>query len=101
MALAELMTYVDFSKGIRDIKNYCGLFKGTPKIYSGIARKALERLTIALKPKLTPEQIQRTTRKGKKKKEGVTAKQMLTILKRIQTAYRQETRRERLESIPA
>jgi hypothetical protein len=54
----------------------------------------LERLTIALKPKPTPEQIQRTTKKELQQK-------MLTTLKRIQTTYRQETRRERLESIPA
>ncbi|GBC68919.1 hypothetical protein HRbin01_00607 [archaeon HR01] len=83
-ALAELMTYVDFNKGVRDIKNFLGLFKGRPKIYSGIARRALERLTIVL--------IGDTR---------ISAKQMLLTVQRIRRIYREETAGERLESIPA
>jgi hypothetical protein len=51
-ALAELLTYVDFNRGIEKINNYVGLFKpakGRLKIYYRLPRQALQRLTIALK----------------------------------------------------
>jgi hypothetical protein len=47
-ALAELMTYLDRSKGFRKTRNLLGLFKpirGRRKIYSGHLRRALQRLT--------------------------------------------------------
>jgi len=47
-ALAELVVYLDPSKGFRKTKNLVGLFKpirGRKKIYSGCLRKALQRLT--------------------------------------------------------
>jgi hypothetical protein len=46
--LAELMTYLDPSKGFRKTSNLLGLFKpirGGRKIYSGHLRRALQRLT--------------------------------------------------------
>ncbi|MCS7129298.1 MAG: hypothetical protein NZ919_01470 [Candidatus Caldarchaeum sp.] len=82
-ALAELMTYVDFNEGITDVKNYVGLFKGRPKIYSGASRKALERLTIAIKGERT-----------------IKAKDMLTTLKQIREEIRREAQK-RLEVMPA
>ncbi|MEM4297665.1 MAG: hypothetical protein QW815_04790, partial [Nitrososphaerota archaeon] len=52
-ALAELMAYIDFRRGITKIRDYVGLYKvdrsGKRKIYSGDLRRALQRLTIALK----------------------------------------------------
>ncbi|MEM2579849.1 MAG: hypothetical protein QXK69_02790 [Candidatus Caldarchaeum sp.] len=47
-------TYIDFTRGIRKIKDYVGLYKvdrksGKPKIFTGHLRKALQRLTMALK----------------------------------------------------
>ncbi|MEM4281902.1 MAG: hypothetical protein QXQ70_04080 [Candidatus Caldarchaeum sp.] len=53
-ALAELMTYIDFSRGIRKIKDYVGLYKvgrkrGKPRIFSGDLRTTLQRLTMASK----------------------------------------------------
>ncbi|MEM4189381.1 MAG: hypothetical protein QW544_02545 [Candidatus Caldarchaeum sp.] len=53
-ALAELMTYIDFTLGIRKIKDYVGLYmvdrkSGKPKIFGGHLRRALQRLTMALK----------------------------------------------------
>jgi hypothetical protein len=47
-ALAELITYLDPSKGFRKTRNLLGLFKpirGGRKIYSGHLRRALQRLT--------------------------------------------------------
>jgi hypothetical protein len=47
-ALAELITYLDPSKGFRKTRNLPGLFKhirGRRKIYSGHLRRALQRLT--------------------------------------------------------
>jgi hypothetical protein len=47
-ALAELITYLDPSKGFRKTSNLLGLFKpirGRRKIYSGHLRRALQRLT--------------------------------------------------------
>jgi len=47
-ALAELITYLDPSKGFRKTRNLLGLFKpirGGKKIYSGHLRRALQRLT--------------------------------------------------------
>jgi hypothetical protein len=47
-ALAELITYLDPSKGFRKTRNLLGLFKpirGRRKIYSGHLRRALQRLT--------------------------------------------------------
>ena len=47
-ALAELIAYLDSSKGFRKTRNLLGLFKpirGGRKIYSGHLRRALQRLT--------------------------------------------------------
>jgi hypothetical protein len=47
-ALAELIIYLDPSKGFRKTRNLLGLFKpirGRRKIYSGHLRRALQRLT--------------------------------------------------------
>jgi hypothetical protein len=47
-ALAELIAYLDPSKGFRKTRNLLGLFKpirGRRKIYSGHLRRALQRLT--------------------------------------------------------
>jgi hypothetical protein len=47
-ALAELITYLDQSRGFRKTRNLLGLFKlirGGRKIYSGHLRRALQRLT--------------------------------------------------------
>jgi hypothetical protein len=47
-ALAELIIYLDLSKGFRKSRNLLGLFKpirGRRKIYSGHLRRALQRLT--------------------------------------------------------
>jgi hypothetical protein len=49
-ALAELITYLDPSKGFRKTRNLLGLFKpirGGKKIYSGHLRRALQRLTVS------------------------------------------------------
>jgi hypothetical protein len=51
-ALAELITYIDPSKGFRKTSNLLGLFKpirGRRKIYSGHLRRALQRLTTSTK----------------------------------------------------
>ncbi|MEM4288208.1 MAG: hypothetical protein QXV97_05315 [Candidatus Caldarchaeum sp.] len=53
-ALAELMTYIDFTLGIRKIKDYLRLYKvdrksGKPKIFNRHLRKTLQRLTMASK----------------------------------------------------
>jgi len=83
-ALAELLTHINFTWVIRKIIGYCGLFKGKPKIYSGDARKAIERLSMAIT-----------------KKKTITGKQMRTILKKIRKTYIEETHKKRLEYIPA
>jgi hypothetical protein len=47
-ALAELIIYLDRSKGFRKTRNLLGLFKpirGGRRIYSGHLRRALQRLT--------------------------------------------------------
>jgi hypothetical protein len=47
-ALAELITYLDPSKGFRKTRNLLGLFKpilGRRKVYNGHLRRALQRLT--------------------------------------------------------
>ncbi|MEM1965080.1 MAG: hypothetical protein QXH12_03090 [Candidatus Caldarchaeum sp.] len=86
VALAEVMTYADFSKGITKLKNYFGLFKvdgrkkGKRKIFSGEARKALEMLTMALKGTAM-----------------ITAKNQLQTIEKI----RETLSGERLEVIPA
>jgi len=85
-ALAELLTYIDFSKGINKICRYVGLFKaekGKKKIYDRKLRKALERLTMAIK--------------GRNKTK---AKEQKTVLRKIWETYRGETQK-RLEDIPA
>jgi hypothetical protein len=49
-AHAELITYLDPSKGFRKTRNLLGLFKpirGGKKIYSGHLRRALQRLTVS------------------------------------------------------
>ncbi|MEM2800736.1 MAG: hypothetical protein QXR26_06700 [Candidatus Caldarchaeum sp.] len=86
VALAEVMTYADFSKGITKLKNYFGPFKvdgrkkGKRKIFSGEARKALEMLTMALKGTAM-----------------ITAKNQLQTIEKI----RETLSGERLEVIPA
>jgi len=50
-ALAEIITYLDHSKGFRKTANLAGLFKpvrGKKKIYSRHLRKALQRLTTSV-----------------------------------------------------
>jgi len=50
-ALAELIAYLDPSKGFRKTSNLLGLFKpirGRRKIYSGHLRRALQRLTASV-----------------------------------------------------
>lgn len=84
-ALAELMTYIDFTRGIRKIKDYLGLYKvdrksGKPKIFGGHLRKALQLLTMALKGGT-----------------GIKAEDEEQTIRRI----REAVRRERLEVIPA
>lgn len=83
-ALAELMTYVDFSKGIRKNLDYLGLYKtdgnkDKPKRYSGALLNALQRLTMALKG----------TGMIKTRDEKQTIKEIRRVI------------RERLEVIPA
>jgi hypothetical protein len=77
-ALAELITYIDPSKGFRKTRNLLGLFKPTRerrKIYSGHLRRALQRLTASTN--------NNTSFRLTAKKE----KQMLSKIWRI---YRQE-----------
>jgi hypothetical protein len=77
-ALAELITYLDPSKGFRKTRNLLGLFKpirGRRKIYSGHLRRALQRLTASTN--------NNTSFRLTAKKE----KQMLSKIWRI---YRQE-----------
>jgi hypothetical protein len=58
-ALAELIVYLEPSKGWRKTRNLVGLFKpirGRKKIYSGCLRKALQRLTASAN-KTSPFQL--------------------------------------------
>lgn len=64
-ALAELMIYVNFTKGLCRVKNYCGLFGGKNKRCSESARIALERLTLA-------------TKRG----NGISARDMIEVLRK-------------------
>ncbi|BAJ50974.1 hypothetical protein CSUB_C1122 [Candidatus Caldarchaeum subterraneum] len=88
-ALAEIMMYVNPRWGWRKTANFFGLFKNTnkkkKKRYNGQARKALERLTIAV---------------YKIKTDDLTAKLQKTLLRQIWLTIRQETQ-ERLAGIPA
>ncbi len=77
-ALAELMTFVDFSKGFRKVANFLGLFKptrGRKKIYSGSLRVALQRLTMSAVG-VSPTQL--------------TAKLEKEVLKRVWMLLRKE-----------
>jgi len=77
-ALAELMTYLDPSKGFRKTRNLLGLFKpirGGRKIYSGHLRRALQRLTASTNNIRTCE---------------LTTKMEKEILSRIWRTYRME-----------
>ena len=77
-ALAELITYLDPSKGFRKTSNLLGLFKpirGRRKIYNGHLRRALQRLTASAN-NISPLQL--TARKEKE------------VLARIWRIYRQE-----------
>jgi hypothetical protein len=77
-ALAELITYLDQSRGFRKTRNLLGLFKpirGGRKIYSGHLRRALQRLTASAN---NTASFQLTAKKEK---------QMLSKIWRI---YRQE-----------
>jgi hypothetical protein len=77
-ALAELITYLDPSKGFRKTRNLLGLFKpilGRRKIYSGHLRRALQRLTASANNITT---------------HHLTAKKEKEILSRVWRIYRQE-----------
>jgi hypothetical protein len=77
-ALAELITYLDPSRGFRKTRNLLGLFKPIRergKIYSGHLRRALQRLTASAN---NTASFQLTAKKEK---------QMLSKIWRI---YRQE-----------
>jgi len=77
-ALAELLVYLDPSKGWRKTKNLLGLFKpihGRKKIYDGRLRKALQRLTASA------NNIRSLQLTAKKEKE---------MLLRVWMIYRQE-----------
>jgi hypothetical protein len=78
--LAEILTYLDPSKGFRKASNLLGLFKpirGKKKIYDGRLRQALQRLTSSAN---NTSSLQLTARKEKE------------ILSKIWRTYRQETR---------
>ncbi|MEM0482161.1 MAG: hypothetical protein QXM16_04650 [Nitrososphaerota archaeon] len=55
-ALAELMTHIDPRINFVKTANYFGLFKGRPRIFNGKARKALERLTMAVNGRITAKE---------------------------------------------
>jgi hypothetical protein len=77
-ALAELITYLDPSKGFRKTRNLLGLFKPIRerrKIYSGHLRRALQRLTASANNITT---------------HHLTAKKEKEILSRVWRVYRQE-----------
>jgi hypothetical protein len=78
-ALAELIAYLDPSKGFRKTRNLLGLFKpirGRRKIYSGHLRRALQRLTASAN-NTTSFQL--------------TARMEKEVLSRVWRMYRQET----------
>jgi hypothetical protein len=78
-ALAEILTYLDPSKGFRKASNLLGLFKpirGKKKIYDGRLRQALQRITSSAN-NVTPLQM--------------TAKTEKQTLHKIWKTYRQET----------
>jgi hypothetical protein len=78
-ALAEILTYLDPSKGFRKASNLLGLFKPIrrkKKIYDGRLRQALQRLTSSVN-NITPLQM--------------TAKMEKQTLHKIWKTYRQET----------
>jgi hypothetical protein len=77
-ALAELITYLDPSKGFRKTRNLLGLFKpirGRRKIYSGHLRRALQRLTASANNTTT---------------HHLTARMEKEVLSRVWRIYRQE-----------
>ena len=77
-ALAELIVYLEPSKGWRKTRNLVGLFKpirGRKKIYSGCLRKALQRLTASAN-NTSPFQL--------------TARMEKEVLLKIWTIYRME-----------
>jgi len=77
-ALAELITYLDPSKGFRKTRNLLGLFKpirGRRKIYSGHLRRALQRLTVSANNIRTRQ---------------LTTKMEKEMLSRVWRMYRQE-----------
>jgi hypothetical protein len=77
-ALAELITYLDQSRGFRKTRNLLGLFKpirGGRTIYSGHLRRALERLTASANNTTT---------------HHLSAKMEKETLSRIWRIYRQE-----------
>jgi hypothetical protein len=77
-ALAELIAYLDPSKGFRKTSNLLGLFKpirGRKKIYSGHLRRALLRLTASAN-NITVFQL--------------TARMEKEVLSRVWRMYRQE-----------
>jgi hypothetical protein len=79
-ALAELVVYLDPTKGFRKTVNFLGLFKpvrGRRKIYDGRLRQALQRLTSSAN-NITSLQL--------------TAKKEKETLSKIWRTYRQETR---------
>jgi hypothetical protein len=77
-ALAELITYLNQSRGFRKTRNLLGLFKpirGGRTIYSGHLRRALERLTASANNTTTFQ---------------LTAKKEKQMLSKIWRIYRQE-----------
>jgi hypothetical protein len=79
-ALAELIIYLDPSKGFRKTSNLVGLFKpirGRRKIYSGHLRRALQRLTVSANNTASFQ---------------LTARMEKEILSRIWRTYRMEAR---------
>jgi hypothetical protein len=77
-ALAELIAYIDPSKGFRKTSNLVGLFKpirGNRKIYSGHLRRTLQRLTTSTKNIRTRQ---------------ITARMEKETLSRVWKMYRQE-----------
>jgi hypothetical protein len=77
-ALAELIAYLDPSKGFRKTRNLLGLFepiRGRRKIYSGHLRRALQRLTTSTKNIRTRQ---------------ITARMEKETLSRVWRMYRQE-----------
>jgi hypothetical protein len=80
-ALAELIEYLDPSKGFRKSRNLLGLFKlirGGRRIYSGHLRRALQRLTASANNTTT---------------HHLSAKMEKEMLSRVWRMYRQEALR--------